>query len=197
MIKKIWVVLTITALFAVGVMAVVTATYAQDAQEVETQGDMQVSDPEMTEETNAYNKRYQNGSQNGETDPIETQTRTQTRELLIDGDCTGECEPQQLHLNEGIDNQGTMLRNQENLSEGECAGECEDPLQLRSHAGSGNQGAMQQAQNNTCDGECTESGTPQQLLNQQNNGSQAKGQAGINGDGLCDAESAPQGQRGK
>ena len=145
MIKKIFAAMMITLVLAIGVFAVVKTTYAQDivAQEDD---DGPATDPQQ--ETLEYEFSYQNGECLGDGEPIRNQTRS--RELQ-DGECTGECDPQQLRLQEGPGAQGTMRQQRLNLGDGECTGDC-DPEQLRLNEGLGYRGMNQR--NKSGSGDC-------------------------------------------
>jgi hypothetical protein len=151
MIKKIFVGLTITLILAIGVFGVVNTTYAQD--EVEPQAGAAVPEPETLE----YEYGYQNGLQNGEVDPIFTQTRSRLFEMQ-DGECDADCDPQQIRQQLGVNNAGVMQQERLNSGEFECTGDCV-PQQIRLSEGTG-YGAQQQM-NLSADGLCDGTGIPQ------------------------------------
>ena len=122
--KKIFIAVIVALVVGLGVMGVVSTTYAQEADPqddvvIEAAGEP-VSQP--VEMENEFEFAYQYGNQNGE-DPIMTQsqTRTRLRELQEDGECTGECDPQQIRLqqNLGAENQPEMRQQRLNDSSGD------------------------------------------------------------------------------
>jgi hypothetical protein len=151
MIKKIFVGLIITLILAIGVFGVVKTTYAQD--EVVPLAGAAVPEPETLE----YEYGYQNGLQNGEVDPIMTQTRTRLFEMQ-DGECDADCDPQQIRQQLGVNNAGVMQQERLNSGEFDCTGDCV-PQQIRLSEGTG-YGAQRQM-NLSADGLCDGTGIPQ------------------------------------
>lgn len=135
MIKKIFAGVLIALVLVVGVLGFVNSVQAQETEPIAVQ----------EQETLELEYEFQNGDQLGDGEPIRNQTRLRE---LTEGECTGECEPQQLRLHEGNGGQGTMQQQQQQL--GECTGEC-DPQQMRRNGVEGGQGAMQQQ--SLCDGD--------------------------------------------
>lgn len=148
MFKKIMIALVIALVVGVGILGVVNTTYAQD-DDVNSEA---VTEPEQaTVET-----ENQFGEMVGEAIP----NRMRLRELQ-DGECTGECDPQQLRQYQSEEKQAIRQEHQQQrLENGECTGECV-PQQQRLNNGVGNQGQMQQRQQNLNDGECPYGGEGQ------------------------------------
>jgi hypothetical protein len=97
MIKKIFVGTTIALVLFAGIFVFAKTSFAQDeTTEVETE---ELEAPVMEALENEY--QYQNGPNSDEVDAIMTQTRTRSRELVVDGECTGECDPIQQRLQDG------------------------------------------------------------------------------------------------
>ena len=142
MIKKIFVGTLIALVLVVGVLGYVNSA---QAQEMGPQGETTEPIAVQEQETLALEYEHQNGDQLGDGEPIRTQTRLRE---LEEGECTGDCEPQQLRLQEGDGDQGVMQQQQQQL--GECTGEC-DPQQMRQNGVNGGQGVMQQQ--SLCDGD--------------------------------------------
>ena len=123
MMKKLVVAVLVALVVGLGMMGVVGKTFAQETSPEEDVVVESVSEPvEMEYE---FEFAYQNGNQNGE-DPIMTQsqTRTRLREQQEDGECTGECDPQQIRLEQhlGAENQPEMR--QQRLNDDSCNGVC-------------------------------------------------------------------------
>ncbi len=124
MIKKTFVALLIAVILGIGVLSVVNTTYAQDTAE-ELAVDAYVPQPDEAAYTYEYS--LQVGIQNGEYEPVMTQTRTRSHMGEYgDGECDGE--PIQLRLQE---HKSTMQMRQENrqMQDGSCNGEC-TPLRM-------------------------------------------------------------------
>jgi len=128
MIKKILVIAVMTLVVTAGVLGVVSTTHAQELEPVEvneTPEELAVPVVEPEEAAFEYEYAFQYGEQNGDNEPILTQTRTRTQlRDLQDGECTGESDPQQLRLNTGAGNQGVMKQQQLHLNDGTCDGDC-------------------------------------------------------------------------
>jgi len=117
--KKTFVALLIVIGLVAGVLVYVGTTYAQEVTPEETTEDS-VSEP--LEMQNEFEYAQQNGNQAGVDEPIMTQarTRTQLQELQEDGECTGECDPQQIRLqqNNQVGAQGELRQQKMNLENG-------------------------------------------------------------------------------
>ena len=133
MIKKTFIAVVIALVLGMGVFAVVSTTQAQDISTEEASVESAETAPaapvaEPVEMENEYEYAYQYGEQNGATDPIMTQTRTRTqlRELQEDGECTGECDPQQLQIRQNLNTgqQAEMRQDRMNLMDGTNNGDC-------------------------------------------------------------------------
>lgn len=121
MIKKTFVALLIAALLGIGVLSVVNTTYAQDIPEELVED--QIS-PQLVEAAYTYEHSPQGGEQNGEYEPVMTQTRTRSQSHLGEygeRECDGE--PIQLRQQE---HKSTLQIRQENrqVQDGSCNGEC-------------------------------------------------------------------------
>jgi len=97
MIKKIFVGATIALVLFAGVFVFAKTSFAQDdTTELENE---ELETPAM--EALEYENQYQNSPNSDDADAIMTQTRTRTRELVVDGECMGECDPIQQRLQDG------------------------------------------------------------------------------------------------
>jgi nitrate/TMAO reductase-like tetraheme cytochrome c subunit len=123
--KKTFIALLIVIGLVAGVLVYVGTTYAQEVTPEETTEDS-VSEP--LEMQNEFEYAQQNGNQAGVDEPIMTQarTRTQLQELQEDGECTGECDPQQIRLqqNNQVVAQGELRQQKMNLENGINNGDC-------------------------------------------------------------------------
>ena len=119
MVKKTFIALIIALVLGLGVMGLVRTTHAQDIEVNEVSEEAIAVPVQMTTENELA---HQYGDQNAG-EPIMTQTRTRLRELQENGECTGECDPQQLrlHQNLGADNQPELK--QQRLDDGTCTGD--------------------------------------------------------------------------
>lgn len=122
MFKKLAVFSVVTLLLALGVFGLVKTTHAQEIAVVESPAVQVVTQEEASFE---YQNSFQYGERNGDSEPIMTQTRTQTQlRELQDGECTGDGEQQQLRLNIGAGQQGEMRQQRLHLADGTCNGDC-------------------------------------------------------------------------
>ena len=148
MFKKMMIALVIALVVGVGILGVVNTTYAQD------------DDVTLEAVTGPEQETIEAENEFGEMVGEAIQNRMRSRELQ-DGECTGECDPQQLRLYQSAEKQAMrQAHQQQRLNDGECTGEC-DPQQQRLNNGAGNQGQMQQRQQNLNDGECPYDGEGQ------------------------------------
>jgi hypothetical protein len=126
--KKIMIMAIITLIVSAGILGVVGTTHAQEIETFEANKeseDLAVPVIEPEEASYKYEYKFSLGDQNGDNDPIMTQTRTQTQlRDLQDGECARDGEPQQLRLNLGAENQGEMNQQQLKLGDGTCNGDC-------------------------------------------------------------------------
>lgn len=123
MIKRMAIISALALVVAIGVLATVYPTHAQEIEAEESPA-LQAMVQEEAEFEYAY--AYQYGEGNGEVDPIMTQTRTRTQlRELQDGECVGDGDQlqirQQLHTNE---NRGEMRQQRLNQGDGTCTGDC-------------------------------------------------------------------------
>jgi hypothetical protein len=121
MFKKIVIYSALALVLAVGALATVNTTYAQET-EVEDSPAVQVVAQYEAAFENQY--AYQYGDGNGELDPILNQTRTRTQmDELQSGECEGEPMQiwQQLHVNQ---HQAEMRQQRLHLSVGTCNEAC-------------------------------------------------------------------------
>ena len=138
MIKKIFVGATIALVLFAGVFAFAKTSFAQDdatdvvAEEVET--------PAM--EALEYENQNQNSPNSDDADAIMTQNRTRSRELVVDGECTGECDPIQQRLQEGAGVGSGGLQQKQNLGAGNMDG-TGVPQGSGPNNGAGNRGVPQ------------------------------------------------------
>lgn len=138
MIKKVFVGMTIALVLFAGIFVFAKTSFAQDEPaEVETK---EIEAPVMEALENEY--QYQNGPNSDEVDAIMTQTRTRSRELVENGECTGECDPIQQRLQQGAGMNAENAQQRQKLGEGECDGTCV-PQGNGPMSGAGNRGAMQ------------------------------------------------------
>ena len=138
MIKKVFVGMTIALVLFAGIFAFAKTSFAQDeTTEVETE---EIEAPVM--EALAYENQYQNGSNSDEVDAIMTQTRTRSRELVENGECTGECDPIQQRLQVGAGEGTGGLQQKQNLGAGNMNA-TGVPQGNGPNNGTGNRGAAQ------------------------------------------------------
>ncbi len=138
MIKKVFVGMTIALVLFAGIFAFAKTSFAQDdTTEAETE---EIEAPVMEALENEY--QYQNGPNSAEVDAIMTQTRTRSRELAENGECTGECVPEQKRLQEGsgVGSGGPQQKQNLGVDKWNATGE---PQGNGPMGGAGNRGAAQ------------------------------------------------------